>query len=182
LGENQLQPPHHAICISEPDGPSRFETGFRTLFHQFELVAENDGPMTGEWDGVRHRQMISNLQVNAVQHGFTSIPITLNMIPDGSTVSLAFHNQGPAIPEEALGVIFDPMKRHQPTATSTPPGSFGLGLFIAHEVPRLMAVPSPLSPPVMRPFSPSSSLAPSPPVRERRSSRTAESRVCVSRL
>jgi hypothetical protein len=29
--------PSCAICLSEPDGPSRFETGFRTLFHQFGI-------------------------------------------------------------------------------------------------------------------------------------------------
>jgi signal transduction histidine kinase len=102
--------------------------------HRFELVGENDGQMTGEWDGARLRQMISNLLGNAVQHGFANTPVTLCMGSDGPCVSLAFHNQGPPIPEEALGVIFDPMKRHQPTAASTLPGSFGLGLFIAHEV------------------------------------------------
>ena len=102
--------------------------------HEFQLVSENDGQMTGEWDGARLRQMISNLLGNAVQHGFASTPITLSMLSDGPDVSLAFHNQGPAIPEAALGVIFDPMKRHQPTEASTPPGSFGLGLFIANEV------------------------------------------------
>jgi signal transduction histidine kinase len=102
--------------------------------HEFRLVPEIEGEMTGEWDGARLRQMISNLLGNAVQHGFASTPVTLRMISDGPSVRLAFHNQGPAIPEEALGVIFDPMKRNQPTEASTPPGSFGLGLFIAHEV------------------------------------------------
>ena len=101
---------------------------------EFELLSENDGQMTGNWDGARLRQMISNLLGNAVQHGFATTPITLNILSDGPNVSLAFHNQGPAIPEEALGVIFDPMKRHQPTEASSPPGSFGLGLFIAHQV------------------------------------------------
>lgn len=93
-----------------------------------------EGEFTGLWDGARLRQMISNLLVNAVQHGFTSTPVTLTLSADSRSVMLDFHNQGKEIPEEALRVIFEHLKRHHPGESLTPRGSFGLGLFIAHEV------------------------------------------------
>lgn len=90
--------------------------------------------LTGDWDGPRLRQLISNLLGNAVQHGASSSPVTLRAISAGADVHFAIHNFGKPIPEEMIGVIFDPMKRHLSPASAPPLGSVGLGLYIAREV------------------------------------------------
>lgn len=92
--------------------------------------------LDGTWDSDRLRQLISNLMGNAVQHGSATTPITLSATCPGDDVLLSVHNFGPPIPEETLGVIFDPMKRHcsESAEPSTTLGSLGLGLYIAREV------------------------------------------------
>jgi len=101
----------------------------------FEFSAQGDR-LDGTWDSGRLRQLISNLMGNAVQHGSATTPITLSASCNDDDVHLAVHNFGPPIPEEKLGVIFDPMKRHgsESTEQSTTLGSIGLGLYIAREV------------------------------------------------
>lgn len=103
----------------------------------FDLNAAED-EIFGSWDSGRLRQLISNLVGNAVQHGSVIMPITLSVVSEGAEVVLSVHNFGESIPSDKIGVIFDPMKRHQPsgssTRSSTPAGSLGLGLYIAREV------------------------------------------------
>lgn len=110
------------------------EMGAAHPSHTFILNTADDADLAGEWDGARLRQLISNLLGNGVQHGFATTPITLTAAPTVAGVSLAFHNLGASIPEEMLGVIFDPMKRHQPSESPAVAGSVGLGLYIAREV------------------------------------------------
>lgn len=101
----------------------------------FSSACEDE--IAGEWDAKRLRQLISNLLGNAVQHGFTTTPITITASSEDTRVLLAFHNFGKCIPEEQANVIFEPMKRHQPANSqehSSPAGSIGLGLYIAREV------------------------------------------------
>ncbi|MES2921878.1 MAG: HAMP domain-containing sensor histidine kinase [Verrucomicrobiota bacterium] len=104
--------------------------------HTFDFAAP-DGDTTGRWDSGRLRQLISNLLGNAVQHGSATRPVTLTAMVSADSALLTVHNFGPPIPEEIIGVIFDPMKRHQssgPTVHHAPSGSVGLGLYIAREV------------------------------------------------
>lgn len=100
----------------------------------FVFVHAGDAELVGEWDARRLRQLISNLLGNAVQHGSNSTPVTLAATSTEAGVLLEFRNSGPPIPEELLGVIFDPMKRRQNSGTTAPAGSVGLGLYIAREV------------------------------------------------
>jgi len=100
----------------------------------FIFVSPDEEDLAGEWDDRRLRQLISNLLGNAVQHGSTTTPVTLAASSTEDGVRLDFRNFGPAIPEDMLGVIFDPMKRRQNSGTTAPSGSVGLGLYIVHEV------------------------------------------------
>ncbi len=100
----------------------------------FVFVYGGEADLAGEWDARRLRQLISNLLGNGVQHGSASTPVTLAVSTTDIGVILEFRNSGPAIPDELLGVIFDPMRRRQSPGTTSPAGSVGLGLYIAREV------------------------------------------------
>jgi len=96
------------------------------------LRFSSEGDLRGEWDGDRIAQVLSNLLRNAIQHGGTEDPITLVAMGGADEVVLKVQNGGPAIPQEALPHIFEPMVRHvEDEQTNT---GLGLGLFIAFHV------------------------------------------------
>ncbi|MBD2232404.1 HAMP domain-containing histidine kinase [Phormidium tenue FACHB-1052] len=110
--------------------------GFCLAYPQRTLRFHLAGDLTGNWDGARLRQVVSNLMGNAIQHGSTEEPVELSIASEGLTVVLSVHNEGPPIPPEMLDTIFDPLMRHtMPEATARRvPGSIGLGLYIVHEI------------------------------------------------
>lgn len=90
---------------------------------------EAGGHLDGEWDGERLKQMVSNLLINAIQHGDgKSVKVTVR--GDESFVVIQVHNRGPLIPEDLFQTIFDPLTRR----ASSRPDSTGLGLFIVSEI------------------------------------------------
>jgi signal transduction histidine kinase len=93
--------------------------------------------LSGDWDAARLRQVVSNLLGNALQHGGADGPIDLTVSAEGGDVHVAIRNEGPPIPHDDLGTIFDPLVRGASTPearTQRRPGSIGLGLYIAREV------------------------------------------------
>jgi signal transduction histidine kinase len=92
------------------------------------------GECSGEWDGARLRQVVSNLLGNALQHGDASGAIALSLSCEDSNVRLAVHNEGPPIPQELLPSIFNPLVRGAKSKTRRRAGSIGLGLHIAKEI------------------------------------------------
>ena len=98
----------------------------------FHLETHGDGQ--GQWDSARFRQLISNLLNNAVQHGSATAPITLFMNGNGDDVVIGVRNHGKPIPQEAITLIFDPLRRNTSDEAGRPPGSIGLGLYIAREI------------------------------------------------
>ncbi len=94
-----------------------------------ELAVEHN--LAGEWDGDRLKQAISNLLLNAIQHGGGS-KIGLSATSSGDHVVVAVRNEGPAIPKELLGGIFDPLV-HGKSSDQNRSG-LGLGLFIVSEI------------------------------------------------
>jgi signal transduction histidine kinase len=96
------------------------------------LRFSNEGDLHGEWDGDRIAQVLSNLLRNAIQHGGADDPVTLVALGGEDEVLLKVHNGGPAIPQDALPHIFEPLVRHvKDQQTNT---GLGLGLFIAFQV------------------------------------------------
>lgn len=95
---------------------------------------QEQGPVTGEWDRSRLRQLISNLLGNAIQHGSTTTPVVLFLSREGEQVLVGVRNQGTPIPRDSLTLIFDPLRRSSTNQLSRPVGSIGLGLYIAREV------------------------------------------------
>ena len=101
-----------------------------------ELRCDMQGDLTGIVDGPRLRQLVSNLLGNAIQHGACDRPIDLILRSEGPDITLTVRNQGAPIPPELIPTVFDPLVRgRQPNdRTKRPPGSVGLGLYIASAI------------------------------------------------
>ena len=125
-----LAPMHLGVVCREVVGE------FQSAHPAIKLQFASTGDLTGNWDGARLRQVVSNLMGNAIQHGDRTAPIKLTLQGEPSGVTLAIHNQGTPIPQGELLKIFDPLVRG--AGAETPkrnrPGSIGLGLYIAREL------------------------------------------------
>ncbi|MGE5095413.1 MAG: ATP-binding protein [Betaproteobacteria bacterium] len=84
-------------------------------------------------DPARLQQAITNLLGNAIEHGKRGSAIELVARKEGGSLTIEVSNEGPAIPPDALQVIFDPLRRAK-AAESSAPARPGLGLFIAREI------------------------------------------------
>ncbi|MFP2906359.1 ATP-binding protein [Pyxidicoccus sp. 3LFB2] len=93
---------------------------------------ESDEACPGVWDGGRMRQVVSNLLSNALRHARagTAVQVRTRALPGEVEVSVT--NEGEAIPEDLLPVLFEPFRRGIPKYR--PAGSLGLGLFIVRRV------------------------------------------------
>ena len=99
----------------------------------FRIDTEDD--LTVQVDPPRMQQAITNLLINAVQHGDSTSPVELLAHHvDGATV-VQVKNKGDRIPASVLQAIFDPVVQLE--AVQRNPrrsASLGLGLFIAREI------------------------------------------------
>ena len=95
-----------------------------------------DEGLSGEWDGARMAQVVTNLLGNAIQHGATDAPVTLTARGDGGSIELAFHNEGPAIPPDTIPKLFDLLFHDEQSQTTEHDyaNSLGLGLYICKEI------------------------------------------------
>ncbi len=88
------------------------------------------GELHGFWDQARVEQALSNLLVNAVQHGVGNVTLTLSgREPDHVVVTV--RNGGTSIPSEQLPNLFDAFHKGDRS-----PAGLGLGLFIVREIVR----------------------------------------------
>ena len=101
------------------------------------IQVDAQGELQGEWDCARISQVMSNLVVNAVEHGSDGTLINVEARGNGEEVTIAVHNQGPMIPSGQRDGIFNPMKARdgaQHAAAGGPSGNLGLGLYIAERI------------------------------------------------
>jgi hypothetical protein len=99
------------------------------------LNIEVSGDLHGAWDDKRMSQAIGNLLANAVHHGAEDKPIDISTWGDETEVAIAVHNEGPPIPEERRGQLFDPLNVvREREATGRDSGHLGLGLYIAKAI------------------------------------------------
>ncbi|HEY8334769.1 MAG TPA: sensor histidine kinase [Tardiphaga sp.] len=93
------------------------------------------GDTEGEWDRPRIGQIFSNLLGNAVQYGFSDLPIKVVITGEPAEVSLSIHNDGIPIPATAVHRIFDALVRGGSGENAhLSSNSLGLGLYITKEV------------------------------------------------
>ena len=96
---------------------------------------EVSGDTEGSWDKPRIGQVFSNLIGNAVQYGFSDLPITVTIIGDADGVSITVHNDGVPIAKGEIGRIFDALIRGETDASHHPSSvNLGLGLYITKEI------------------------------------------------
>jgi len=90
----------------------------------------------GEWDCARISQALTNLVVNAVEHGEEGAKVTVSVGGDDKEALVAVHNRGVTISPEQLNGIFGPMKSRDAAARpgSSAYGNLGLGLYIAERI------------------------------------------------
>lgn len=90
-----------------------------------------------DFDAARMRQVLTNLLVNAVQHGDPEFPVVLDSRFEDGVVVLVVRNRGEPIPEDSMQVIFNPLVQiasRESEPHERPATSLGLGLFIAREI------------------------------------------------
>jgi phosphoserine phosphatase RsbU/P len=90
----------------------------------------------GSWDRVALGRVLSNLLVNAIQHGFPDEPVVLTLREEGADVVIEVCNRGVPIPEDVVPYLFDPFRRGKGATSSVVGGAggLGLGLYITKEL------------------------------------------------
>ena len=96
-----------------------------------ELSTEGD--TQGSWDADRLLQLVGNLVTNALKYSPSGTPVTVRTSSLDATVELAVHNEGPPIPPERLGTIFEPLQRAT-DEIDVKTRSVGLGLYIVNAI------------------------------------------------
>ncbi|GAB6195849.1 ATP-binding protein [Lysobacter xanthus] len=91
-----------------------------------------DGDLRGRFDPVRLQQMLTNLLVNAAQHGEREPGVQIEVRADGDTIVIRVINHGRPVGEADIERIFKPMV--QLPESDSRPTSLGLGLYIAREI------------------------------------------------
>jgi signal transduction histidine kinase len=98
------------------------------------IELEIQGDTESICDAPRIGQALSNLLGNALSYGDKTKPVLLSIEGMPAQIRLRVHNEGPAIPEWLLPVLFDPFVRGKPDVVS--PHGLGLGLFVVKEIVR----------------------------------------------
>jgi signal transduction histidine kinase/CRP-like cAMP-binding protein len=95
------------------------------------------GELRGSFDSARLEQVFANLLNNAVQHGAQDSPVILEAEGGREAISVRVKNYGPAVPADALQVMFNPLVQvpaQAPGPEEPRSTSLGLGLFIARHI------------------------------------------------
>ncbi|AXA23483.1 PAS domain-containing sensor histidine kinase [Pseudomonas putida] len=104
----------------------------RIVFGNASIRHLSRGQGTLEVDQDRLQQMIGNLVANSAAYGDLRYPITLTTEFCGNGVVLGVHNHGPAIAEDLVPKLFEPMTRGSDRQDAL--RSLGLGLFIVKQI------------------------------------------------
>ncbi|HEY0711476.1 MAG TPA: hybrid sensor histidine kinase/response regulator [Polyangia bacterium] len=101
----------------------------RAAFPGSDLRLAVKGAPSGLCDPVRTSQVVSNLVRNAIQHGQSGTPVSIDLTNTPNTITIRVHNHGKPIPADELPLLFDPFRRGRLAGGV----GTGLGLFIVRE-------------------------------------------------
>jgi signal transduction histidine kinase len=90
----------------------------------------------GEWDCARISQALTNLIVNAIDHGADGTVVTATVEGGDKEICVAVHNRGAPISAAQLNGIFNPMKTREDAKNGSTgsQANLGLGLYIAERI------------------------------------------------
>ncbi len=107
---------------------------FTTAHPDRDVHVSISGDSRGQWDDKRIGQAVANLTANAFRYGADGTPIGISVAADDE-VTIAVHNDGPAIPEERRASLFDPfVSVNAGDAGAEDSQRLGLGLYIAKAI------------------------------------------------
>jgi signal transduction histidine kinase len=98
-----------------------------------QIDLEVTGDNRGVWDGMRLRQVLNNLVVNAIKYG-DDAPVQVALKGDENELALEVRNFGTRIEPAVLQNVFDPLRRGVTRETAEDSSSLGLGLYIAQRI------------------------------------------------
>lgn len=98
------------------------------------IAVECTGDTSGNWDGHRIAQAVSNLLGNAVQHSPAGTPVRVDVRGERDQVVVEVRNEG-AIAHDRITTLFEAFGSSAPQRDGRQ-GGLGLGLFIARAIAR----------------------------------------------
>jgi signal transduction histidine kinase len=100
------------------------------------LRVETRDQGSGQWDGARMSQALTNLIGNAVEHSSDGTTVKVELSGNETHACISIHNRGAVIPPSRLPTLFLPMQpeREPSRNRSGPGGNLGLGLYIAERI------------------------------------------------
>ena len=98
-----------------------------------DLRVQASGDGDGEWDPDRIVQVVENLVTNALKYSPVTSTVHVETRGEDGVVILSVHNQGSPILPDALGRLFEPMRRGT-SETDSASRSIGIGLYIVKHI------------------------------------------------
>jgi PAS domain S-box-containing protein len=98
------------------------------------LLLEVEGPVVGEWDGLRLEQVVSNLLSNAIKYG-AGRPVSIRVQAVETRARLVVRDEGIGIEPHTLPFIFRKFERG---VSERHYGGLGLGLYVTHQILQAM--------------------------------------------
>lgn len=99
-----------------------------------QVLLETTGNGTGSWDADRIEQALTNLIVNAIQHGGGGPVRVHSDATDAQSVAIKVYNGGAVIPAEVLPELFKAYRRGIRGGSASRSSGLGLGLFIVAQI------------------------------------------------
>lgn len=106
---------------------------YNVMYPELELVYSGSPGIIVDTDKESFESVISNLLENAIKYAGTKRPIRVNVFSSGKTAVLEVIDEGPGIPKNEIGKIFDPFYRVGNEETRNNKGT-GLGLYIVGRI------------------------------------------------
>jgi PAS domain S-box-containing protein len=86
------------------------------------------GPLFADVDGPKVERIVENLVLNAAKHTPAAGAVHVRLDADGDDLVLAVEDEGPGVPDEFKGVVFETFNRGPKVLSATPGLGIGLAL------------------------------------------------------